>query len=278
MTTEIAATDDALPQILGDFSPIDIWQTQMNRVFYGLCGAQLRDLYQTFAAADYRLGFALAADYLKRVQQREKADPSTTSNSLTIMEWGCGNGNLAACFLDRVQTLDSDGSVYPRIEYILIDSSEMVLESAKANPDLVNHQSRIRFEQVQVPELQSFADHSVDRIICNEFWNETSTKLLLRKAGDIMEEHVRPNLKETRLQDFPDWQGFMQAFEKVDVSALKEMPRFLEDIVWERESHEIEATEGPVRRLLTAFAKFMDDGALGRTNTGAASCLKEIKR
>ena len=62
MTAETAATDDALPQLLGDFSPIDVWQTQMNRVFYGLCGTQLRDLYQTFAAADYRLGFALAAD------------------------------------------------------------------------------------------------------------------------------------------------------------------------------------------------------------------------
>ena len=112
-TTEATATDDAFPQLLGDFSPIDVWQTQMNLVFYGLRGARLRELYQTFAAADYRLGFALATDYLKQVQRRETADPSTTSNTLTIMEWGCGNGNLAACFLDRVQTLDSDGSVYP---------------------------------------------------------------------------------------------------------------------------------------------------------------------
>ena len=231
MTSETTATDDALPQLLGDFSPIDVWQIQMNLVFYGLRGAKLRELYQTFAAADYRLGFALAADYLKQVQRRETADPSTTSNTLTIMEWGCGNGNLAACFLDRVQTLDSDESVYPRIQYILIDSSDVVLESAKSNDDLAKHQNRIRFEQAQVPELQSFAAHSVDRIICNEFWNETSTKLLLRKAGDIMEEHVRPNLKETRLQDFPDWPVFMQAFEQVDVSILKKMPNFLEDIV-----------------------------------------------
>ena len=278
MTAETAATDDALPQLLGDFSPIDVWQTQMNRVFYGLCGTQLRDLYQTFAAADYRLGFALAADYLKGVQQREKADPSKASNSLTIMEWGCGNGNLAACFLDRVQTLDLSGSVYPRIEYILIDSSDVVLESAKANQDLAKHQSRIRFEQAQVPELQSFADHSVDRIICNEFWNETPTKLLLRKAGDIMEEHVRPNLKETRLQDFPDWLGFIQAFEQVDVSALKGMPRFLEDIVWEREYHKIEGKEVPFRRLITDFLKFIDEEVLVPTNVGAASSLRETKR
>lgn len=278
MTAETAATDDALPQLLGDFSPLDVWQTQMNRVFYGLRGAQLRDLYQTFAAADYRLGFALATDYLKRVQQREKADPSTTSNSLTVMEWGCGNGNLAACFLDRVQALDSSGSVYSRIEYILIDSSDVVLESAKANQDLAKHQSRIRFEQAQVPELQSFADHSVDRIICNEFLSETPTKLLLRKAGDIMEEYVRPNLKETRLQDFPDWAGFTRAFEQVDVPVLKEMPHFLEDIVWEREYHKIEAKEVPFRRLITDFLKFIDDEVLVPTNIGAASSLKEIKR
>jgi len=250
----------------------------MNHVFYGLRGGQLRDLYQTFAAADYRLGFALAADYMDRVQLREKTHPSASSTPLTIMEWGCGNGNLAACFLDRVRTLDSAGTVYSRIEYVLIDSSDVVLDSAKTNADLAKHQGRIKFEQAQVPELQGFADGSVDRIICNEFWNESSTKLLLRKSGDIMEEHVRPNLKETRLQDFPDWTAFIEAFEHNDVPTLKGLPSFLEDIVWERTYNKIEAKDVPFRRLITDFLKFIDEEVLVPYNMGAASSLKEATR
>jgi hypothetical protein len=278
MAAQTAISEDSLPQLLGDFLPIDVWQIHMNQVFYGLRGEQLRDLYQTFAAADYRLGFALAADYMDRVQLREKTHPSASSTPLTIMEWGCGNGNLAACFLDRVRTLDSAGTVYSRIEYILIDSSDVVLESAKANADLAKHQGRIKFENAQVPELQDFADGSVDRIICNEFWNESSTKLLLRKAGGIMEEHVRPNLKETRLQDFPDWPLFIQAFEHFDVPTLKGLPSFLEDIVWERTYNKIEAKEIPFRRLITDFLKFIDEEVLVPTNVGAASSLKEATR
>lgn len=278
MAAQTATTEDSLPQLLGDFLPIDVWQIHMNHVFYGLRGGQLRDLYQTFAAADYRLGFALAADYMDRVQQREKTNPSASSTPLTIMEWGCGNGNLAACFLDRVRALDSAGTVYPRIEYILIDSSDVVLDSAKTNADLAKHQGRIKFEQAQVPELQGFADGSVDRIICNEFWNESSTKLLLRKSGDIMEEHVRPNLKETRLQDFPDWTAFIEAFEHNDVPTLKGLPSFLEDIVWERTYNKIEAKDVPFRRLITDFLKFIDEEVLVPYNMGAASSLKEATR
>jgi len=278
MAAQTATSEDSLPQLLGDFLPIDVWQIRMNHVFYGLRGGQLRDLYQTFAAADYRLGFALAADYMDRVQQREKTNPSASSTLLTIMEWGCGNGNLAACFLDRVRALDSAGTVYSRIEYVLIDSSDVVLDSAKANADLAKHQGRIKFEQAQVPELQGFADGSVDRIICNEFWNESSTKLLLRKAGDIMEEHVRPNLKETRLQDFPDWTAFIEAFEHNDVPTLKGLPSFLEDIVWERTYNKIEAKDVPFRRLITDFLKFIDEEVLVPYNMGAASSLKEATR
>ena len=278
MTAQTATSEDSLPQLLGDFLPIDVWQIHMNHVFYGLRGGQLRDLYQTFAAADYRLGFALAADYMDRVQQREKTNPSASSTPLTIREWGCGNGNLAAGFLDRVRALDSAGTVYSRIEYVLIDSSDVVLDSAKANADLAKHQGRIKFEQAQVPELQGFADGSVDRIICNEFWNESSTKLLLRKSGDIMEEHVRPNLKETRLQDFPDWTAFIEAFEHNDVPTLKGLPSFLEDIVWERTYNKIEAKDVPFRRLITDFLKFIDEEVLVPYNMGAASSLKEATR
>ena len=145
MAEQVAENEEALPQILGEFAPIDVWQQHMNAVFYGLRGERLRELYQTVAAADYRLGYALAADYVDRATRRPKAGPETGAAPLTIMEWGCGNGNLAACFLDQVKALDRDATLYPRLQYVLIDASETVLASARANAELANHRDRVQF-------------------------------------------------------------------------------------------------------------------------------------
>ena len=278
MAGQVALNDDALPQIIGDFAPIDVWQNHMNAVFYGLRGESLRDLYQTFAAADYRLGYALASDYMERVSQRQKSSPVGKDGLLTIMEWGCGNGNLAASFLDRVKELDRDGEWYGRMEYVLIDAFEPVLEGAKNNPDLKKHEGRTKFVQAQVEGLGDFPDGSVDRIFCNELWSELATKLVLRKEGDVMEEHLRPNLTETRLVDFPDWPGFTKAFGEIDVPQLKTFKSFLEDIVWEREYHKIDAKEMPFRRTMTDVLKQIDEEVLMPANMGAATSVKEAMR
>lgn len=278
MSVETTTNEDALPQLLGDFRPVDVWQGHMNKVFYALKGHCLRDYYQTFAVADYRLGYALAADYVDRVRVRERRRETPDTSGLTIMEWGCGNGNLAACFLDRVMELDKDRTIYPRIQYVLIDSAEKVLEGAKANPDLAKHQERVAAVQADVHDLSSFGDRTVDRIFCTDLWNELPTKLLLRKSGDMMEEHLRPNLRETRLADFPDWAGFLQAFDQVDFEALRAIPNFLEDILWEREFQKVEAKEMPFRRIIAEFMKAIDEEALVPVNIGAAVTVKEAKR
>ncbi len=278
MSVKTTPDEDALPQLLGDFRPVDVWQSHMNKVFYGLKGHRLREYYQTFAVADYRLGYALAADYVDRVRAREKRRETPSTSVLTIMEWGCGNGNLAACFLDRVMELDKDRTIYPRIKYYLIDSVETVLEGAKTNADLAKHQDRVTVMQADVQDLGTFGEGTVDRIFCSDLWNELPTKLLLRKSGDLMEEHLRPNLKETRLADFSDWVGFIQAFDQGDLEALNALPDFLEDIVWEREYHRAEAKEMPFRRIIMEFMKDIDEEILVPVNIGAASTLKEAKR
>lgn len=63
---------DALPQLIGDYKPLDRWQIHLNELFYKLRGDQLRSYYQTFASADFRLGHALASDYYEQVTKREK--------------------------------------------------------------------------------------------------------------------------------------------------------------------------------------------------------------
>ena len=61
---------DALPQLIGDYKPVDQWQAHINQLFYRFRGDQIRNYYQTFASADYRLAHALAADYYERVRKR----------------------------------------------------------------------------------------------------------------------------------------------------------------------------------------------------------------
>ena len=253
-------TEEMLPQIMGDFAPVDVWQRHMNQVFYGVRGHSLRELYQTFASADYRLAYALATDYYRRVYQRDHAnaqdrmlsssgEPKTGPvSTLTIHEWGCGNGNLAACFLDRVKELDQDGLIYPRIQYVLVDAVASVVADAQANPDLAKHSGRYTVLQADVTDLQACQDGSVDRIFCNELWSELPTKLLIRKGGEFMEEHLRPNLKESRLNDIADWSGFIHAFDQADGEVLKGFPSVLDDIVWERTYEKIDGKNALVSK------------------------------
>ncbi|GJL64782.1 MAG: hypothetical protein NPIRA04_34360 [Nitrospirales bacterium] len=274
---------DALPQIIGDFRPVDEWQVHINDVFYGLRGSRLRELYQTFASADYRLGYALADDYYRRVSQRAKQSSigdSTLSSksSVILMEWGCGNGNLAACFLDRLQALDTDKQWYPFIQYHLLDKNDVVLNEARSNPDLVRHQERVTITCGDVDDLQIFQDRTVDRIICNELWSELPTKLMYRKASNLHEEHLRPNVSESKLAEITDWSGFVQAFDRKDIERLQTFPSFLEDLVWEREYHEIEAKSLAFRRTISEFLKNIDEEVLVPVNTGAAATIKEAMR
>jgi hypothetical protein len=279
MSAPTAKDPDALPQLVGDFQPVDIWQTHINRLFYGLLGTRVREFYQTFAAADFRLGFALAEDYWRQCASRAKAqNEEQAAAPLVVMEWGAGNGNLAACFLDRLQELDQEQAVFPRIKYICLDQEPALLEQAKQNVDLAKHQGRVSFECRAVEDLASFGDGTVDRIICNELWSELPTKLVLRKEGEIKEEQLRPNLNEKRLVDFPDWPKFVEAFDKADLETLLSFPAFLGDLVWEREYQPVDAKTLPFRRTVTEFLKGIDEEVLVPYNVGACQSLKEARR
>jgi len=279
MSAQTANDPDALPQLVGDFQPVDIWQAHINRLFYGLLGTRVREFYQTFAAADFRLGYALAEDYWRQCVSREKAKKEKAdATPLIVMEWGAGNGNLAACFLDRLQELDQDQIVFPRVKYICLEQEPVLLEQAKQNVDLAKHQDRVSFECKPVEDLASFGDDTVDRIICNELWSELPTKLVLRKEGEIKEEQLRPNLNEKRLAEFSDWAGFVEAFDKGNLDALRSFPQFLGDLVWEREYQPVDAKALPYRRTVSEFLKGIDEEVLVPYNVGACQSLKEAKR
>ncbi len=302
MATTVSKNPDALPQLIGEFKPVDEWQAHITKIFYGLRAGQVRDYYQTFATADYRLAHALAADYYDRVLKRGKARISREVKAevevkggqkesgpqpqpqpepqaaLIVMEWGCGNGNLAACFLSHLKTIDREGTVYPRVRYVLVDDQEAVLEAAKAYPDLAGHAARVETLCSDVEDLKAVEDGTVDRIFCNELWNDLPTKLMLRKGSEIEEEYLRPNLSETKHEAIADWSGFVRAFEAKDIQALKGFPPFLEDIVWEREYRKTDWKSVPYRKTIAEFLKQIDEEVLVPVNLGAFASVKEAKR
>jgi SAM-dependent MidA family methyltransferase len=270
---------DALPQLIGDYKPVDQWQVHTNRLFYRMRGDRVRSYYQTFASADHRLADALAADYVEKVNAREKASRTATHSSpLTVVELGPGNGNLAACFLSRVKELDRDGKLYPRLRYLLVDWEQAVLDAALVTLGLQPHKDRIESLCSTADHLRGIADGSVDRIFCNELWNELPTKLLSRQGSEIEEEFLRPNLSETLHAKIKDWAGFVRAFDAGDVAALAQYPSFFDDLVWEREYRAIEWKDVPYRKTITEFLKRIDEQVVVPVNVGAFATLKEAKR
>ena len=77
------------------------------------------------------------------------------ASPLTVMEWGPGNGNLAACFLSHLKALDKDGAIYPRIRYVLVDWEQAVLDAALAHPELASHRNRVETHRGTVDRLDA---------------------------------------------------------------------------------------------------------------------------
>jgi len=273
---------DALPQLIGDWKAVDQWQTHINQLFYRCRGNEIRKYYQTFASADYRLGHALASDYYDRVTARDKATVQTRGArpeaGLTVVELGPGNGNLAACFLNHLKALDRDGRIYPRIRYLLVDWEQGVLDDAIKHAGLRGHHEKIQTLRSTVDQIAGLSDGSVDRIFCNELWNDLPTKLMSRHGGEIEEEYLRPNLSETLHAKIDDWGGFIRAFEAKDAEELKQFPSFFDDLVWEREYRPVEWKDVPYRKTITEFLRRIDDQVVVPVNIGAYLTIREAKR
>ncbi len=270
---------DVVPQPMGDYQPVDQWQMHINALFHALRGHQAQEYYQTFASADYRLAHALAADYVERVRARAKTEvPDGRARPLVIQEWGCGQGNLAACFLAHLKALDPAGAIYPRVRYVLVDPREKALATALAHPDLSAHRDRVETLCASATDLSMVEAGSVDRILCNELWTELPTKLVAKNRGEVEEEHVRPNLSEERHARIEDWSGFLRAFAGKDVARLQPESSFFEDLIWEREYHQVDWKEISYRKTIAEFLKPFDDEVLIPLNLGAFATVKEALR
>ncbi len=269
----LITSEETPPQLIGALKPVDEWQVHLNALFYGLRGGQVRQYYQTMAGADYRLAHALAADFHEAHRARKDLPPR-----LVIQEWGCGNGNLAACFLSYLKTLDGAGDLYRKTRYVLLDNNRETLQSALTHPDLQPHRERVSLVQADVEDLDGLKDGSVHWILCNELWNDLRTKIVLRKDGELIEEQLRPNLSDAKSREFADWSAFVRDFEARDVARLKDQPSFLDEIIWEKDYGAIDWKRVPYRKVITEFMKPIDDVVIVPVNLGAFATIKEAMR
>jgi hypothetical protein len=269
----VTTNEETPPQCIGEFKPVDEWQTHLNAVFYGLRGGRVQEYYQTLASGDYRLAHALAQEFYEAHRNATKLPPT-----LVIHEWGCGNGNLAACFLSHLQTLDTAGDIYGRVRYCLVDHNRDVLQSALTHPDLTRHRAHVSSLQADVQDLSGVKEKSVHWIICNELWNDLPTKVMLRKDGDIVEEQMRPNLSAAKTGQFDDWFAFVKDFGAKDVTKLKAQPSFLEDIIWEKDYQPVDWKRVPYRKTIAEFLRPIEELVLVPVNLGAFATIKEAKR
>jgi hypothetical protein len=255
---------------LGEFKPSDQWQTHVNSIFYGIKGPAIHNHFQTYVSLDHRLAHALAEDFFKHTVGKKPAD-----RIWTIQEWGVGNGNLAACFLSRLQEIDLNNLVYPFTHYILCDESEEILKGTRANPRLQQHEGRFSTVRVDAEHLNCFRSKSVTKIISNEIWDDLATKVLIKNENQFYEEYLCPYLPE----GFPgaNEEIFIEQFQKKDLHELVQRPSFLEAIYWERDFQRVDLSDWPFAETLKKHCQSLADEIPMPVNTGAFAALKNAK-
>jgi hypothetical protein len=255
---------------LGDFKPADEWQTHVNEIFYGIQGPGIHDYFQTYVSKDHRLAHALAENYFEQaLKQANIAQPRF------IMEWGVGNGNLAGCFLSHLQSIDTEGKIYPKTRYILCDFSMEILNGASKNTHLKNHLGKFFKVQIDANHMDCFREQTIDKIISNEIWDDLSTKVLLKKNDSLYEEYIQPLIDPGKTGIDSD--AFIKLFNEKNLNLLKNYPNFLQFIAWERTYQRTSIDDWPQADILQKHIDLLADEIPIPINIGALATIKRAR-
>jgi len=255
---------------LGDFKPSHLWQTHVNAIFYGCLGPKIHNHFQTYVSRDYRLAHALAEEFLQNALQslQEK-------ETLIVHEWGVGNGNLAACFLSHLKSIDTDERVYPQTHYVLCDYSLEILKGVRANANLAAHSGHFSTVLINAGELKCFRPNSVHKIISNEIWDDMATCVLLKHEGLVYEEYLQPVLDPESIPG--DFESFRALFNDKDLDGLQQVPEFLHRIHWERDFQRVDISGWPYAEALESHLDNVADGIPVPINVGAFRTLEQAR-
>ena len=253
---------------LGDFKPSNEWQTHINEIFYSIQGPGIHDHFQTYVSQDHRLAHALAEDYFNQALKKR----ANSAQPRFIMEWGVGNGNLAGCFLTHLQSIDTEGQIYPLTRYILCDFSMEILKGARKNLRLKNHAGKFFTIQIDANYMDCFREQSVDKIISNEIWDDLSTKILLKQDNSLYEEYLQPLIDPDKVDI--DFDSFIKLFNEKKLDYLKDRPQILSFILWERTYQRVDIDDWPHAEILQAHVDCLKNEIPVPINLGALATLE----
>ncbi len=255
---------------LGDFKPSHLWQTHVNAIFYGSLGSKIHNHFQTYVSRDYRIAHALAEEFLQKALQSLQ-----DKETLFVHEWGVGNGNLAACFLSHLKSIDTDERVYPLTHYVLCDYSLEILKGVRANPNLAAHAGHFSTVLINAGELKCFRSNSAHKIISNEIWDDMATRVLLKHDGMVYEEFLQPLINPESIPG--DFEHFRTLFTDKDLEGLRQLPEFLHTIHWERDFQRVDISDWPYAETLESHLEQLADGIPTPINVGAFHTLEQAR-
>lgn len=190
----------------------------LNGIFYNAKPEGLKDFFSmTTAGYDPQTAYANADEFhqylcgLDRNPDYSKRVPK----NFYIEEWGIGNGNFAKHFLDRLRTLDEQHGTdyYSRLQYVLVDYSESILQGAEAA--LKEHRDRILVERCDLSKSLPQRRNNILLIRFNELYDDLpDVDIIAKDNGHYYKLFLEPVSFIGGESESSDKDGFIQIRKK----------------------------------------------------------------
>lgn len=169
-------------------------QRVFNRLYYQRGGKYAED-FTTATSRGPKLAYAEAEDFYKYLCSLKKK--GELPGMIRILDFGCGNGNGSAFFLDKLKELDEKGRTgfFGTVECVLADFSAQMLEDAKANKHLSTHSDVLRFAHTNA-EAMSVPGNDYLLVRSNELLDDLPTQMLIYDRGHFYEIWLALHLSE----------------------------------------------------------------------------------
>ena len=153
--------------------------------FYYQQGSKHADGFSTFTSKGTRLAYAEAAAFHRSLSARfRKGAPQ----SIRVLELGCGNGDSAFRFLEKLKQLDGAAGTdfFPRLNCTLADFSSQALKDVLTNEKLSRFADSLDFELADAESLR-FKEGNFLLVRANGLFSDFPTQLIALHGGAFHE-------------------------------------------------------------------------------------------
>jgi SAM-dependent methyltransferase len=226
--------DDSIPlRCLTRYSPVGAAIGLLNTLFYAMLGRKaLRKEtgFRTPVSGDDLLSKATADEFYDHLLDLERRGISLPE-TLTVYEFGVGDGRSASDFLDRIIERDKDHpghEYYPRMRYVLGDYSERMLNNARSSGRLQPHKLVTQFVRLKAEEALPFKPRSALLVRSYELLDDLSgVRQIAATEGHLLEAGIR-----LALQPPGSCSSSRDPVLAMDEGLIEELPSSLKGLGW----------------------------------------------